>query len=108
MSGLMLYWGKLSFGFHFVTVEKPIVYRICAYKYYLDETAEPSWTLSSLCRYVSALLEEGEQTNLEQAVCSGWPASLHLIGKVWIVIFISHQSDSYLIVVFMVSTPHTT
>lgn len=35
----------------------------------------------ALLGYVSALLEEGEQTNLEQAVCSGWPASLHLIGK---------------------------
>ncbi|KAJ8475954.1 hypothetical protein OPV22_019681 [Ensete ventricosum] len=35
----------------------------------------------ALLGYVSALLEEGEQINLEQAVSSGWPASLHLIGK---------------------------
>ncbi|KAL6013500.1 hypothetical protein ACLOJK_003998 [Asimina triloba] len=31
--------------------------------------------------YVSALLEEKEEPTLKNAVCSGWPASLHLIGK---------------------------
>ena len=32
-----------------------------------------------LNRYVSALSEEAEQANLQSAVSSGWPASLHLI-----------------------------
>ena len=36
-----------------------------------------------LNRYVSALSEVAEQPNLQSAVSSGWPASLHLIGKVW-------------------------
>ncbi|XP_075673100.1 65-kDa microtubule-associated protein 1-like [Castanea sativa] len=31
--------------------------------------------------YVSALPEEAGQANLQSAVASGWPASLHLIGK---------------------------
>ncbi|KAJ0973760.1 hypothetical protein J5N97_015725 [Dioscorea zingiberensis] len=35
----------------------------------------------ALLGYISALLEEGEQPTLEKAVLSGWPASLHLIGK---------------------------
>jgi hypothetical protein len=35
-----------------------------------------------LCRYISALLDDGEQASLQQAVDHGWPASLHLIGKV--------------------------
>nr|POE64254.1 65-kda microtubule-associated protein 7 [Quercus suber] len=34
--------------------------------------------------YVSALSEEAGQANLQSAVSSGWPASLHLIGKqIW-------------------------
>lgn len=33
--------------------------------------------------YISALSEDTEQPDLERAVSSGWPASLHLIGKVW-------------------------
>lgn len=36
-----------------------------------------------LCRYISALLEDGEKPSLQQAVSYGWPASLHLIGKVY-------------------------
>jgi len=36
-----------------------------------------------LCRYISALLEDEEKPSLQKAVGSGWPASLHLIGKVW-------------------------
>jgi hypothetical protein len=35
-----------------------------------------------LCRYISALLDDGEQASLQQAIDHGWPASLHLIGKV--------------------------
>ncbi|XP_039113902.1 methionine--tRNA ligase, chloroplastic/mitochondrial [Dioscorea cayenensis subsp. rotundata] len=35
----------------------------------------------ALLGYISALLEEGEQLTLEKAIHSGWPASLHLIGK---------------------------
>ncbi|KAG2730218.1 hypothetical protein I3760_01G281500 [Carya illinoinensis] len=35
----------------------------------------------ALLGYVSALAEDNEQSNLESAVSSGWPASLHLIGK---------------------------
>lgn len=35
----------------------------------------------ALLGYISALLEEKEQATLEDAVSSGWPASLHLIGK---------------------------
>ncbi|CAN4105937.1 unnamed protein product [Withania somnifera] len=36
--------------------------------------------------YVSALLEDDELASLETAISSGWPASLHLIGKAGIVI----------------------
>jgi hypothetical protein len=39
-------------------------------------------TITIFRRYVSALLEDGEKPNLQTAVSSGWPASLHLIGKV--------------------------
>ncbi|XP_038983446.1 methionine--tRNA ligase, chloroplastic/mitochondrial [Phoenix dactylifera] len=35
----------------------------------------------ALLGYISALLEDGEKPGLQQAVSSGWPASLHLIGK---------------------------
>ncbi|XP_078430257.1 methionyl-tRNA synthetase / methionine-tRNA ligase / MetRS (cpMetRS) [Wolffia australiana] len=35
----------------------------------------------ALLGYVSALLNEGEEATLENAISSGWPASLHLIGK---------------------------
>ncbi|XWS66017.1 hypothetical protein CRYUN_Cryun05aG0164000 [Craigia yunnanensis] len=35
----------------------------------------------ALLGYISALLEDKEQPNLQSAVSSGWPASLHLIGK---------------------------
>lgn len=35
----------------------------------------------ALLGYLSALLEEKEQASLEEAISSGWPASLHLIGK---------------------------
>ena len=35
-----------------------------------------------LYRYISALLDDGEQASLQQAIDRGWPASLHLIGKV--------------------------
>ncbi|XP_050250428.1 methionine--tRNA ligase, chloroplastic/mitochondrial [Quercus robur] len=35
----------------------------------------------ALLGYVSALSEVAEQPNLQRAVSSGWPASLHLIGK---------------------------
>ncbi|KAM4104523.1 hypothetical protein ACJW30_06G164300 [Castanea mollissima] len=35
----------------------------------------------ALLGYVSALSEVTEQPNLQSAVSSGWPASLHLIGK---------------------------
>ncbi|MQM00384.1 hypothetical protein Taro_033114 [Colocasia esculenta] len=35
----------------------------------------------ALLGYVSALLKEGEEPTLDNAVSSGWPASLHLIGK---------------------------
>nr|XP_023889857.1 65-kDa microtubule-associated protein 1-like isoform X2 [Quercus suber] len=41
-------------------------------------------TISKLYVYVSALSEEAGQANLQSAVSSGWPASLHLIGKqIW-------------------------
>jgi len=33
-------------------------------------------------RYISALLMNEEPASLQNAVASGWPASLHLIGKV--------------------------
>ena len=32
--------------------------------------------------YISALSEDTEEPNLERAVTLGWPATLHLIGKV--------------------------
>lgn len=32
--------------------------------------------------YISALSEDTEEPNLERAVSLGWPAALHLIGKV--------------------------
>ncbi|XP_020088363.1 methionine--tRNA ligase, chloroplastic/mitochondrial [Ananas comosus] len=35
----------------------------------------------ALLGYISALLENEESPSLQQAVNSGWPASLHLIGK---------------------------
>ncbi|KAK4353348.1 hypothetical protein RND71_028866 [Anisodus tanguticus] len=35
----------------------------------------------ALLGYVSALLEDSELASLETAISSGWPASLHLIGK---------------------------
>ncbi|KAH1045649.1 hypothetical protein J1N35_036433 [Gossypium stocksii] len=35
----------------------------------------------ALLGYLSALLEDKEQISLQSAVSSGWPASLHLIGK---------------------------
>ncbi|CAD6210122.1 unnamed protein product [Miscanthus lutarioriparius] len=35
----------------------------------------------ALLGYISALLDDGEQASLQQAVDHGWPASLHLIGK---------------------------
>ncbi|KAJ4767450.1 Methionine--tRNA ligase [Rhynchospora pubera] len=35
----------------------------------------------ALLGYISALLENGENPDLQTAVSSGWPASLHLIGK---------------------------
>ncbi|XP_022133974.1 methionine--tRNA ligase, chloroplastic/mitochondrial [Momordica charantia] len=35
----------------------------------------------ALLGYISALSENGQQQNLQRAVASGWPASLHLIGK---------------------------
>ncbi|KAF2296034.1 hypothetical protein GH714_035775 [Hevea brasiliensis] len=35
----------------------------------------------ALLGYISALSEDKEQPNLQSAVSSGWPASLHLIGK---------------------------
>jgi hypothetical protein len=35
-----------------------------------------------VCSYLSASLDDGEQASLQQAVDRGWPASLHLIGKV--------------------------
>lgn len=35
----------------------------------------------ALLGYISALLDDGEQASLHQAVDRGWPASLHLIGK---------------------------
>ncbi|XP_060212648.1 methionine--tRNA ligase, chloroplastic/mitochondrial [Lycium barbarum] len=35
----------------------------------------------ALLGYVSALLEDNELASLETAISSGWPASLHLIGK---------------------------
>ncbi|XP_031493212.1 methionine--tRNA ligase, chloroplastic/mitochondrial [Nymphaea colorata] len=35
----------------------------------------------ALLGYISSLLEAGIEPNLQNAVSSGWPASLHLIGK---------------------------
>ncbi|KAK3037807.1 hypothetical protein RJ639_031848, partial [Escallonia herrerae] len=35
----------------------------------------------ALLGYISALSEDEEQPNLQAAISSGWPASLHLIGK---------------------------
>lgn len=35
----------------------------------------------ALLGYLSALLDDDEQPNLQNAILSGWPASLHLIGK---------------------------
>ncbi|CAL1387313.1 unnamed protein product [Linum trigynum] len=35
----------------------------------------------ALLGYISALAEENGQTSLQEAVSSGWPAALHLIGK---------------------------
>nr|XP_010939065.1 methionine--tRNA ligase, chloroplastic/mitochondrial isoform X2 [Elaeis guineensis] len=35
----------------------------------------------ALLGYISALLQDGEKPTLQQAISSGWPASLHLIGK---------------------------
>ncbi|KAL2238303.1 UNVERIFIED_CONTAM: Methionine--tRNA ligase, chloroplastic/mitochondrial [Sesamum indicum] len=35
----------------------------------------------ALLGYISALLEDNKQPSLQTAISSGWPASLHLIGK---------------------------
>ncbi|KAK2637596.1 hypothetical protein Ddye_032388 [Dipteronia dyeriana] len=35
----------------------------------------------ALLGYISALSEQKDQSNLQTAISSGWPASLHLIGK---------------------------
>ncbi|XP_077223843.1 methionine--tRNA ligase, chloroplastic/mitochondrial-like [Tasmannia lanceolata] len=35
----------------------------------------------ALLGYISALMEDKEQPTLQKAISSGWPASLHLIGK---------------------------
>ncbi|PON56583.1 Methionyl-tRNA synthetase [Parasponia andersonii] len=35
----------------------------------------------ALLGYISALSEDAEELNLQRAVSSGWPATLHLIGK---------------------------
>ncbi|XP_022872654.1 methionine--tRNA ligase, chloroplastic/mitochondrial isoform X1 [Olea europaea var. sylvestris] len=35
----------------------------------------------ALLGYISALLDDKEKPNLQTAISSGWPASLHLIGK---------------------------
>jgi len=40
------------------------------------------FSLSHICRYISALSDDQEQPDLLKAISSGWPASLHLIGKV--------------------------
>lgn len=37
--------------------------------------------------YISALSDDEKQPSLQNAISSGWPASLHLIGKV---MFIHH------------------
>ncbi|KAF8673708.1 hypothetical protein HU200_048457 [Digitaria exilis] len=37
--------------------------------------------LSMTIGYISALIDDGEQASLQQAIDCGWPASLHLIGK---------------------------
>ncbi len=34
------------------------------------------------CRYVSALLGDGKEPNIANAIQKGWPASVHIIGKV--------------------------
>lgn len=34
------------------------------------------------CRYVSALLGDGKEPNIANATQKGWPASVHIIGKV--------------------------
>lgn len=46
-----------------------------------------------LYRYISALLEEGEEVSLENALAKGWPPSVQIIGKVRIQ---SHYSVSSL------------
>lgn len=35
-----------------------------------------------ISRYITALTEDTDNPNLQTAVGLGWPASLHLIGKV--------------------------
>ncbi|KAL9265824.1 Methionine--tRNA ligase, chloroplastic/mitochondrial-like protein [Drosera capensis] len=46
---------------------------------------DPSQTIyvwfDALLGYLSALLEHQEQPDLQKAISSGWPASVHLIGK---------------------------
>ncbi|KAG6514546.1 hypothetical protein ZIOFF_024909 [Zingiber officinale] len=46
-----------------------------------DKTQTIYVWFDALLGYISALSEDSEQSNLQQAVNSGWPASLHLIGK---------------------------
>uniref|UniRef100_A0A2N9JBV8 methionine--tRNA ligase n=1 Tax=Fagus sylvatica TaxID=28930 RepID=A0A2N9JBV8_FAGSY len=62
-------------------------FALSKYQKLLEETltqnpnfVQPSYRLNEV-RYVSALSEGAEQPNLQSAVSSGWPASLHLIGK---------------------------
>ncbi|XP_042382866.1 methionine--tRNA ligase, chloroplastic/mitochondrial-like [Zingiber officinale] len=46
-----------------------------------DKTQTIYVWFDALLGYITALSEDSEQSNLQQAVNSGWPASLHLIGK---------------------------
>ncbi|KAF3959258.1 hypothetical protein CMV_015913 [Castanea mollissima] len=67
--------GGLRDFFHFLSINGLV------HPYYYDNNQTIYVWFDALLGYVSALPEEAGQANLQSAVASGWPASLHLTGK---------------------------
>ncbi|KAM3743036.1 hypothetical protein ACB098_07G114900 [Castanea mollissima] len=67
--------GGLRDFFHFPSINGLV------HPCYYDNNQTIYVWFDALLGYVSALPEEAGQTNLQSAVASGSPASLHLIGK---------------------------
>ncbi|XP_050262944.1 methionine--tRNA ligase, chloroplastic/mitochondrial-like isoform X2 [Quercus robur] len=70
--------GGLRDFYHFLSINGLV------HPSYFDKKQTIYVWFDALLGYVSALSEEAGQANLQSAVSSGWPASLHLIGKqIW-------------------------